>query len=111
MTDDPFFWMMEKKVREAIERGELDNLPGKGKPLDLEEPPPFVSRDAWRMMKILKNAGIIPPEVQLLKEVYELREKLKTETNEAERARLTSLLREKELQAQTKIESFNGKFR
>jgi hypothetical protein len=27
---------IEQKIREAMARGEFDNLPGKGKPLDLE---------------------------------------------------------------------------
>ena len=29
--------IIEKKIKEAVEKGEFDNLPGKGKPLDLED--------------------------------------------------------------------------
>ncbi len=49
---------MEKAIREAQERGEFDNLPGKGRPLrwDNEHVPP-----EWRMAAhILKNAGFAP---------------------------------------------------
>lgn len=44
MTDKIFEHLAETKIREAIERGQLENLPGEGKPLVLEpvnplEPP------------------------------------------------------------------------
>jgi hypothetical protein len=29
--------LVEKRIREAMEKGEFDNLPGKGEPLDLSE--------------------------------------------------------------------------
>lgn len=34
----------EKKIREAMERGEFDNLSGSGRPLDLEEFPEYEKR-------------------------------------------------------------------
>ena len=34
----------ERKIREAMARGELDDLPGKGKPLALDEFPPYHDR-------------------------------------------------------------------
>ncbi|RME42063.1 MAG: DUF1992 domain-containing protein [Chloroflexi bacterium] len=50
--------VVEKAIREAQERGEFDNLPGKGRPLrwgDEHVPP------EWRMAAhILKNAGFAP---------------------------------------------------
>lgn len=56
----PIDWesAVDKAIREAQERGEFDNLPGKGKPLrwDDEHVPP-----EWRMAaRILKNAGFAP---------------------------------------------------
>jgi Domain of unknown function (DUF1992) len=32
---DPLTAIAERRIQEAIERGEFDDLPGKGKPLDL----------------------------------------------------------------------------
>ena len=51
----------ENKIAEAIARGELENLPGEGKPLDLGDDPllPQELRMAWR---ILKNAGYMERE-------------------------------------------------
>ena len=52
----PFGRLIENKIREAIERGEFDNLPGKGKPLDLTESfnTPGDLRLGYAMLKKLK---------------------------------------------------------
>jgi hypothetical protein len=36
---NPLESLVEKKIREAIEQGEFDDLPGKGKPVDTSENP------------------------------------------------------------------------
>ncbi len=53
----------------------FDNLPGKGKPLRLDDD----SRIAPHLRasyRILRNAGILPPEMQLRKEISDLRQLL-----------------------------------
>ena len=50
-----------------MQRGEFDDLPGKGKPLDLTE-------EVRAAHSILKNAGMVPREVELLKEIAELKQ-------------------------------------
>ncbi len=55
----------DEKIKQAIAKGEFDNLPGKGKPLDLGAY--FATPEHLRMgYSILKNAGIIPEEMELL---------------------------------------------
>lgn len=58
----------EQKILEAIQNGELDNLPGKGKPLKLEDLSviPSELRPGYR---VLKNAGILPEEMELKKQI------------------------------------------
>jgi len=58
----------EQRIREAQERGEFDNLPGAGKPLDLEDDAdvPAELRTAYR---ILKNSGFLPPEIELRRDI------------------------------------------
>lgn len=58
----------ESRIREAIERGEFDHLAGAGKPLVLDDDAeiPVELRMAYR---ILKNAGCIPPEIELRREI------------------------------------------
>ncbi|HMZ07213.1 MAG TPA: DUF1992 domain-containing protein, partial [Anaerolineales bacterium] len=66
---------VEAIIKEAQERGDFDNLKGKGQPLDLDAY--FETPEDLRLAySALKNAGIISPEVELLQEVAALREKL-----------------------------------
>lgn len=58
----------EERIRESIERGDFDDLPGKGKPLDLEDDS-HLPDDLRLAYKILKNAGCLPPELELRKEI------------------------------------------
>ena len=58
----------EERIREAIERGEFDDLPGKGKPLNLEDDS-HLPPDLRLAYKILKNADCLPPELELRKEI------------------------------------------
>jgi Domain of unknown function (DUF1992) len=62
----------DEKIKEAIARGEFDNLPGKGKPLDLDAY--FATPEHLRMgYSILKSADIIPEEMELLREIEGLK--------------------------------------
>ncbi len=64
--------LVESIIKEAMERGEFDNLPGKGKPIDLTAY--FETPEDVRMAyAVLKNAGMTSREVELLKEIAELK--------------------------------------
>jgi len=63
----------ERKILEAIERGEFDDLPGKGKPLDLSDEP-MVPPELRVAYKVLKNAGYLPPELELRSEIVRLQD-------------------------------------
>ena len=82
--------LAERKVAEAIARGELDNLPGSGRPLALDDDAlvPQELRMAWR---ILKNAGFVPPEVAALRQLADLERCLHTLDGEARSAALRKL--------------------
>lgn len=60
--------IVEERIQAAQRKGEFDNLPGSGKPLDLEESG-TVPEDLRVAYKILKNADYIPPELELKKEI------------------------------------------
>ena len=55
----------ERRIAEAIARGELEGLPGEGRPLELDDNP-LVPEELRAAHRILKNAGIAPPEVKKL---------------------------------------------
>ncbi len=60
--------LAEKALREAIEAGEFDNLPGKGQPVDLSENP-FEDPDLRVVHKLLRNAGFAPAWIEERKDI------------------------------------------
>jgi hypothetical protein len=81
-------------VRKAIEAGEFDNLPGKGKPIDLK--PYFETPEDLRMTyAILKSNNFVPEEVEVLKEIDALKKKLESCSDEEQRNRLSKEIRQK----------------
>jgi len=83
---DPLVLIAEEKIREAMARGEFDNLPGAGKPLALEDDS-MVPEDLRVSYKILKNAGCLPPELELRKEIVTLKSLLSAIGEEGEKRR------------------------
>ena len=59
-------FIAEQRIAEAIANGDFDDLPGSGKPLELDDDSllPEELRLAYR---ILKNAGFVPQEIESLK--------------------------------------------
>ncbi len=64
--------LAETRIREAIERGDLDDLPGKGRPVELEDLS-LVPADLRMAFKVMKNAGLLPEEMQLERQIAELK--------------------------------------
>ncbi|HXD30698.1 MAG TPA: DUF1992 domain-containing protein [Pyrinomonadaceae bacterium] len=69
---------VEKQIREAIEDGKFDNLPGKGKPLDLSENP-FEDPDLRTAHRMLRNAGFAPAFIEERKAIDAELERARTE--------------------------------
>ena len=86
-----FSRIAEDRIREAMERGDLDDLPGKGQPLALEDDS-HIPEDLRLAYKILKNAGCVPPEVALRKEIRETSELLSSMPETAEKYRAAQRL-------------------
>ena len=49
-------YLAERKIEEAIASGEFDNLPGAGRPLDLDDEDPLWPEEVRMARRILKNA-------------------------------------------------------
>ena len=81
----------EQKIKEAMAKGEFENLSGSGKPLNLDDDRniPAHIRTAYRL---LKNAGFIPPEVEERRELANLHSLIRGMEDDEERAK-----KEKEL--------------
>lgn len=73
----------ERQIREAQDRGEFDDLPGAGKPLeDLDRP----YDELWWVRRKLKeeNLTYIPPALQLKRDVEEARARIDRARSERE---------------------------
>lgn len=88
--------IVEEKIQEAINNGEFDNLEGAGKPLNLDDY--FAAPEDVRVgYSLLKSNKFVPQEVDLLKEIGDLREKVKASKDKSENAEFSKLLNEKTL--------------
>jgi hypothetical protein len=79
----------ERRIREALERGEFDGLPGAGAPLDLGDDA-LVPEDLRVAYRILKNSGFLPPELEACREIRDVEQLLQRVVDDGERTRLLS---------------------
>ena len=88
--------LVENKIREAIANGEFDNLPGRGRPLDLDDyfNTPAELRLGYAM---LKSAHCLPAEVELRREIEALQTQLAECTDAHEQASLRHDIQSKTL--------------
>ncbi|MBI3651289.1 MAG: DUF1992 domain-containing protein [Acidobacteria bacterium] len=102
--------LVEEKVREAMANGDFDNLSGKGKPIDLTAY--FATPEDWRVgYALLKNAGVMPQEIELLKELEALKEQYARCADEGEKAKLKREIDDRTLKFSLLVESYKGKGR
>lgn len=68
--------LAEQHIKAALEKGELSNLPGSGKPLQLDDDS-HVPPELRAGYRLLKNAGFLPPELELRREAVEVNDLLR----------------------------------
>lgn len=78
--------IVEDKIREAFERGDFDDLEGMGEPLAKEESI-RIAPELRLAYKIMKNADLLPPEIQTLKEIERIEKLLAGIDDENEKYR------------------------
>ena len=83
--------LAEQRILEAQRKGDFDNLPGKGKPLEIEDLS-ALPEDLRMAYHVLKNAHVLPPEAELLKDIHILEDLLKHVEDEGERRALARSL-------------------
>ena len=76
----------EERIRKAMEEGEFNNLPGAGKPFSFEDET-WIPEDLRLAYRILKNAGYIPPELELKNEIITLRDLIETIDDDKEKVK------------------------
>ena len=89
--------IVETLIKEAQERGDFDNLKGKGQPIDLDAY--FETPEDMRLAySALKNAGIVSAEVEILQEIAALKERLESTYEEVQRNKIKKILHDKQLE-------------
>ena len=56
---DPWRFIADRKIREAMDEGVFDSLEGAGKPLPVEDSP-GADPALWMAHHIMKNSGVVP---------------------------------------------------
>lgn len=75
--------MADRRIEEAMKDGKFDNLPGAGKPLDLEDMP--ADEDArlmWWALRLLKGNDFVPDEIRWRKQIAVMKLELARATEE-----------------------------
>jgi DnaJ-like protein len=95
--------IVEAIIKEAMERGEFDDLPGRGKPIDLTEY--FATPEEVRIAySVLKNAGMTSREVDLLKEIAELKQVRAAVLDEKKKQEIDRQIRQKQIEFSVRME-------
>lgn len=81
--------LVERLIQEAMERGEFDNLPGAGKPLNLNDNPYLEPGQAWGF-DLLKRNGFAPEWIERDKEIRKRLNEARHQLQMAWRNRLIS---------------------
>ena len=87
MQEFPFSaiqYIAERRIEEAMQKGEFDNLPGQGRPLELEDLS-NVPEELRMAYKILRNAGCLSPELEERKQISRVLDLLEQCEDEHER--------------------------
>ena len=99
--------LVEQKIREAQEAGEFDDLEGAGRPVNLEAY--FNTPEELRAgYALLKNAGVLPQEAVVVKELNEAAARLEACQDEAEREQLLRVVRDLQLKYNLWVERNGG---
>lgn len=61
--------LAERKIEQAVARGEFADLPGNGQPIPEEVGMDLIAPELRMTYRLLKNAGYLPEEVLLLREI------------------------------------------
>ena len=81
---DIFRTIAERKIKGAIEEGAFTNLPGEGKPLSFEDET-WIPEELRVAYRILKNAGFVPPDLELRNEIIQMRDLINRIDDDKER--------------------------
>ena len=101
--------IIKQWVNKVEATGELRNHPSWGKPLDIDDGYMQTPTELRMAFKILKDAGYVPAEVEMLKELATLKEQLVEAANEEARVALRARIAELQHKVSMMMERFARK--
>ena len=103
-------YSIEKQIEEWLAQQGPEDLPGKGKPLDLDEY--FRCPEDLRIgYSLLKNAGYVPEEVEQLRQINQLIDELQKYADPVDRTRVRSRLNEARVRLNLNLEAARRRHR
>ena len=61
--------LVESQIEDAIARGVFNNLPGQGRPLELDESTRFLAGENWLGYKILRDNSLLPEWLEIARDI------------------------------------------
>lgn len=84
-------FLVEQRLQDAVSRGELDNLPGSGRPLELDDDR-LIPEDLRVAYRLLEKGGFVPPELEVVSAIGWLERLVAETTDETARAKTIKML-------------------
>ena len=97
-----------RSLAESAKSGELRSATNYGKPLDLGDGYDDTPAELRMPMKMLKDAGIVPPEIEAMHELAAAREAARSAKDPAEAKRLTQRASELQQAIALRLERLRG---
>jgi hypothetical protein len=97
-----------KRLKESMASGELSQAAGYGKPLDFGDGYQETPEELRMGYKILKDAGFVPPEVEMMKKIASVRDDLARAEHPSDRAKLQQQLLNLEVSLSIAKDRLNG---
>lgn len=92
---DPLKLIAENKIREAMEKGDFDNLYGQGKPIDFNADAHIPAE--YRMAhKILQNSGFETTDADLVKQIQSLKQEAESTRTDSATSAIAKIIKRKE---------------
>lgn len=113
MADPKRIQSLEEQIAEALrlaqESGELASAKGYGKPLDFGDGYDETPEELRLAFKVLKDSGYVPPEIEMLHELANLRKELEgLDPASAEAERLRARINEMQVKVSLRIEKLSS---
>ena len=99
---------ISRKLREAELSGELRSAKGYGRPLTTDEGWNQTPDELRMAFKVLKDAGVVPPEIEMMKQRTSIRDQLAACANPEEAEPLRQKLCALELSISIRLEALRG---